>query len=214
MHGLFIQRSSIFKLKSFGQFWSTWRNSYRAWKVDKSPQLPLLHLPFWQPARGSCKSENWRNWTPLNRVRSKVTINLEFLDRPVKTKGQSFLMVTKQVTWFLTQTCHSFVFVFWGVKKLYFQKLDNSFWPIRCFSFYTSKTKRKQIVTSLHQKYRRLFLWQTKISEGILILVLFKNKTKTENLSKHISCLLRRLSEISEIYATSYDCITYFYPGG
>ena len=26
--------------------------------------VQLLHLPFWQRARGSCKSENWRNWTP------------------------------------------------------------------------------------------------------------------------------------------------------
>ena len=76
-----ILYATIIKLKSFGQFWWTWGNIYRAWKVDKSPQLPLLHLPFWQPARGSCKSENWRNWTPLNRVRSKVTIVKEFMDR-------------------------------------------------------------------------------------------------------------------------------------
>ena len=207
MHGLFIQRSSIFRLKSFGQFWSTWRNSYRAWKVDKSPQLPLLHLPFWQPARGSCKSENWRNWTPLNRVRSKVTINLEFLDRPVKTKGQSFLMVTKQVTWFLIQTCHSFVFVFWGVKKLYFQKLDNSFWPIRCFSFYTSKTKRKQISDKFTSEILSfIFVTNKNLGRHSHSRPIFK-KNIPENLSERISGLLRRSSEIC---ATSYDCMTYF----
>lgn len=42
-----------------------------AWeaKVDKSLRSSVqpLHLPFWQSARGSCKSENWRNWTSTSQ---------------------------------------------------------------------------------------------------------------------------------------------------
>ena len=73
----------------------------------------------------------------------------------------------KKVTWFVTNICHFFVFVYWrGTRKhfhwskKYFRPIRIFLGPMKVFSCPPSINKNKE-VTCFCDKSRHLFLWQT-----------------------------------------------------